>query len=478
LVTRFTGMLALACGLLALLPAAAQAAFDPAYEAQNYSKINERQAEYSTPGYQTLLAQKGLEQEQEAASILATDPERNFTGNLCWQHGNGCAGDVRLYDWQQNGHGIVTPVLFTARNGATLSGHVWATRSGPSKRPGIVITNGSVQAPEQLYWFAATTLAKRGYVVLTFDPQGQGRSDTYGEGADQNEGVPSQAGRPFFDGTEDALDFFLSSTKKPYEPRKSCTSGTSHQAKQDRRVKAGLDAAYNPLWKLVDSSRIGLAGHSFGASGVSFVGQKDPRVKAIVAWDNLSAPSAGPAPCPADPESRTVPPITKPALGMSADYFLTPTPYTSEPDPQGKSAGANAYTKAGVDTGELIIRGGTHYEFSYIPNQAFGATLRGMDLVAWYTGAWFDKYVKGDATADRRLLTGRWRDDSSEAAVDPNHDGNQFSVYYRSRLDIGLSGGRRVDCEDLRAGCAELVADDGRPANYSYLAEALTPDGR
>jgi hypothetical protein len=39
-----------------------------------------------------------------------------------------------------------------------------------------VITNGSVQAPERLYWFAAQTLAKARYVVLTFDPQGKGLS--------------------------------------------------------------------------------------------------------------------------------------------------------------------------------------------------------------------------------------------------------------------------------------------------------------
>ena len=72
-------------------------------------------------------------------------------------------------------------MLFTARNGATLSSHVWATKAGPAKRPAIVITNGSVQADEQLYWFAAQALAKAGYVVLTFDPQGQGQSDTQGQ---------------------------------------------------------------------------------------------------------------------------------------------------------------------------------------------------------------------------------------------------------------------------------------------------------
>ena len=74
-----------------------------------------------------------------------------------------------------------------------------------------MITTGSVQAPETLYWGLAAALAKHGYVVLTYDVQGQGRSDTFGEGPDQQEGVPSQAGQPFYDGTEDALDFLLSS---------------------------------------------------------------------------------------------------------------------------------------------------------------------------------------------------------------------------------------------------------------------------
>ena len=217
---------------------------------------------------------------------------------------------MRLYHWEADGHGIVEPVLFTGRNGATISGHVWATQSGQANRPGIVITNGSVQAPEQLYWFAAQTLAKAGYVVLTFDPQGQGQSDGRGEAPDENEGFPAQSdGRPFFDGTRDALDFFLSTPASVYKPRKSCETGTRHTAKQNRRVAAGLNAAYNPLWDMINQQKIGLAGHSFGAAGVSFIGQQDPRVDAIVAWDNLGRPSTSGGlpvqPCPADPaESR------------------------------------------------------------------------------------------------------------------------------------------------------------------------------
>lgn len=470
----------------ALLVPAAAGAFDLGTELSNYSKITERQATYLTIPYQLQLRKVGLQNGAAALAMQVADPEREFVSDLCWNGFDGCAGDVRLYDWQSKGYGIVQPVLFTARNGATLSGHVWATRAGPPRRPGIVITNGSVQADEQMYWYAAQALAKAGYVVLTWDPQGQGQSDTLGAGSDLTEGVPAQTdGRPFFDGTEDALNFFFSSPQHPYEPAPSCSTGTSHAAKQDRRAKAGLDAAYNPYSQMLDPTRVGIAGHSYGAAGVSYIGQADPRVKAIVAWDNLgpsSDPSAGggitgESPCPADPGARVSVPTTKPALGMSADYFIPPIPNFSAPVPLAKSTESLAYSTGGVDSGEIVIRGGSHFDFDWIPNPAFGATLRGADEIAWYTTAWFDRYVKGDPAADARLLTDRWRSDAREAAVDPSHDGNMFSFYYPSRLDIHLAGGPHFDCENLRDGCPGLSAADGYAGTYDFLALDTSPDG-
>ncbi|MGI8846408.1 MAG: alpha/beta hydrolase [Thermoleophilaceae bacterium] len=465
----------------ALLGAAPAVAFDPQVEAQNFSKGQERGAIYHTPEYQLLLRQISAQNQAAATAMQATDPERQFTTDLCGNGMDGCAGDVRLYDWGPKGYGIVKPVLFTARNGATLSGRVWATRSGPAKRPGIVITNGSVQADEQLYWFAAQTLAKAGYVVLTWDPQGQGQSDTQGAMPDQNEGTPAQSdGRPFYDGTVDAVNFFFSTPSRPYQPVKSCSSGTSHADKQSRRVAAGRNAAYNPLSEMLDQSRVGLAGHSYGAAGVSYVAQADPRIKAVVAWDNLGGTNpnkgngiGGEEPCPADPSARAVPKITKPGLGISGDYFLPPTPNTSDPDPLAKSTHSLDYSKAGVDTGELIIRGGTHLDFDFIPNDGFPATLRGADFIAWYTTAWFDKYVKGDASADSRLLTNRWNADRPEAAVDPKGDGNMFSFYYPSRLDVRVAG-KRFQSANLRSGNG--LAADCEPVPFSYVDVARSPD--
>jgi dienelactone hydrolase len=550
-VTLATLALALASGSASAAPA-----LDPAVEASNYSKTQERQAIYDTPQYQAQLAADSVQSQAQAIQTEAQDPEREFMSDLCWNLGNGCAGDIRLNDWGPKGYGIVKPVLFTARDGATLSGHVWATRSGPAQRPGIVITNGSVQADEQMYWYAAQTLAKAGYVVLTFDPQGQGQSDTFGEGADRSEGFPAQSdGRPFFDGTEDALNFFFSTPQQPYVPESSCSTGTSHAAKQSRRVAAGLDAGYNPFWELFDHRNVGLAGHSYGAAGVSYIGQWDPRVDAIVAWDNLSQASPGTnsgsfppgeAGCPAHPGDRTdmTPQLAKghgkPALGMSADYFLPPTPNTSYPDQSicpgveeayekgvqpsmndaqtCKSLASVEYSKHGIDSGEIVIRGGSHLDFSFIPNQAFGATLRGADEIAWYTTAWFDKYLKHNPKADARLLTNRWRSDAQEAAVDPGHDGNTFSFYHPSRLEIHTFAGQRMvargkrlvargkrlkrkgrvhrgrhlahrgrhlaakgrkpfDCEDMRSGCGgKLTANDGWPGEYGYVGIDTTSD--
>src|SRR5205823_10340325 len=159
---------------------------------------------------------------------------------------------------------------------------------------------------------------------------------------------------------EDAVNFFLSTPSNPYVPVPSCSTGTSHAAKQTARVERGLDNAYNPFGAILDARRIGLAGHSYGAAGVSYIAQWDPRVKAVVAWDNLGGPGpkAAPVPgtsggsavigeadCPADPSARRTVPITKPGLGISADYGLPPLPNLSLPDPSGKSPISLEYSK-------------------------------------------------------------------------------------------------------------------------------------
>jgi hypothetical protein len=137
---------------------------------------------------------------------------------------------------------------------------------------------------------------------------------------------------------------------------------------------------------------------------------------------------------------------------------------------------------------QVNIRGGTHEESAFLPGSVapvFGlATLRGQDMVAWYTTAWFDKHVKCpgaanaatcEAQADARLLTDRWRNDAPGQAVDLNGDANLFSFYLRSRYDFLSAGGDEVECADMRAGCPTM-APDGLPLPYSLLADAHQPD--
>src|SRR5690348_9712428 len=87
------------------LPAGA-AGFDPSREAKNFAITQERQAEYDTPGYQQRLAVISAQNTAEAARIQANDPGRFFADDLCYQEANGCAGDVRLYNWGPKHYGI------------------------------------------------------------------------------------------------------------------------------------------------------------------------------------------------------------------------------------------------------------------------------------------------------------------------------------------------------------------------------------
>ena len=133
----------------------------------------------------------------------------------------------------------------------------------------------------------------------------------------------------------------------------------------------------------------------------------------------------------ARPTRPTAPrsPITKPALGISADYGLPPTPEHLAARPDGEGVRVARLLQAGVDSGEIIIRGGSHLDFSFIPNQAFGALLRGPDLIDWYTPAWFDR--------TSRTIGRRQRGCSPTAGAKTptrprrsRHDGNAFSYYY------------------------------------------------
>ena len=413
--------------LVALVAAAPAAAYDPVREKDNFAHIDRRRSvEQSDPAWYAEILQNGATDTADLLTRDATSAGDRFSGSLCGTGMLTCAGDPRTRDWTG---GTATPILYRNRNGAHVEGHVWVGKAfahaAPGTLPGIVLETGSVQAPERWYYWAAQVLATHGYEVMTFDVQGQGRSDMFGSHDPQHfaAGVPAQDTTHFVEDLEDAIDFFESSA--------------------------------NPARSLLDSARLGIVGHSLGATAVSIVQAQDKRVDAAVAWDNV--------------DDSVTPRV--PMLGMSADYYLDPTPYASDPDPGSKATGFARWKAAGIDAMQVDLRGATHYEWSYAP-MMLPASLRGIDAAAWYTTAWFDKYLRADPSADSRLLTDRWRRDAVDERLDSSEGGDLYSFYFRSPVALHLADGTPYACADLRTDCP-LRADDGvaRARPYSYLTD-------
>ena len=289
-------------------------------------------------------------------------------------------------------------VAYENRFGALLRGHVYAPLPGArdpytgralrAPYPGVVITTGSVQGSEGMYEWLAQDLAERGYVVLTYDVQGQGTSETFPHDGSLD-GVPAQQLSNFVVGTRDSLSFFTATPDDRYRGR-----------------------TFNPYWRLFDRSpdrrtatpgrtdRIAVVGHSLGATAVSKVQAVDDRVAVAVALDKLDG---------------SYEPVV-PALALQAEYgfsvspwflsggsSLAPQPSPEGPDPMRERAtGFDAWHAAGVDSMLVVPRASTHLEWTDIP-LVLPASRYGQALSSGYVQAWLDRYLKHRDNADRLL---------------------------------------------------------------------------
>lgn len=396
------------------------------------------------------------------ATICVGDPFRS-------PQATGLDGDV-FYTSEAS----VVPVVFYDRDCARISGHIWVPRERAGPFPGVIITNGSFQAPETWYWWAAQALVRAGYEVMTYDPRGQGLSDQQAPNLEQGGNLNP---RVFWEGQVDAIDFIQSSPATPY-PRNQQCAGTYPTPV----------LPYNPLWKQLDGQRLGIAGHSLGAIGASVVqGYGAPAadpwpgkvsgsnpVKVVVGWDSLITPSGeGFSPItnyPAPPEllaavvkigtlgelPRFEPRI--PALSMHADYGLLPVPYAAPPDPGNDQITVEAWRASQLPVMSLVMRGSTHLDFSLAPGLPATSWCphpeQGLCEGGWaspaivhYSVAWFDRWLKkpgepGYDDADSRLL-----DDVGEQGA------NKLSFRYHSSRDFPDRGGIWHHCENIRAGC-------------------------
>ncbi len=443
-------------------------------ETQNYARITEAPLEQALdPVFLLRLQLQSVANIGDWTRRGLSDPSWLLlpSGNtpvtpLCTTWAEQCAGDPFRYPGFDGPDGRsfydteaeVIPVVIYDRDCARLSGRVWAPRNGRNGLPAVVIENGSIQAPETLYWWAAQALVRAGYVVMTFDPRGQGRSDQQSPRAQQGSNINPAV---FWEGLVDVIDFFRSSSVQPYPHNLSCAGTYATDV-----------TAFNPLIERIDPDRLGLAGHSLGAVGVSVVQSygapgaepwpglldADNPVDVIVAWDDLTTPrnagTGGPA---------VVPRV--PAMGQTSEYrFLGPA-FLTPPDPEGHKNAFAGWRDAGLPTFQLTIQGSSHFEWSPIPTFpasswcADTASRRctggwGLPLAEHYTVAWFDRWLKrpgepGYDDADARLLAD---DDWVE----------RYSFYSRSARAFPDRNGGMRRCEDIRAGCQDL--DIGVPS--------------
>lgn len=420
--------------LLSALPAGsvfAQEPGSPEHQQRDLRNMQEaygrNQAQASSPAFalaareefgEVLLGQ--LAQQAAAPGRPALTPGNVFPG---WNGGNPLR---RGWDGRR---GLRVPIAYTNRYGALIRGNVFAPLPGARDPytgerltgpfPGIVITTGSVQGSERMYFWLAQDLAERGYVVMTYDLQGQGTSETFPHENEQANalpfcnpfappqapemsgcpGVPAQQASNFVYGTQDALSFFLATPQRPYKNRPA----------SDVPVNA-----FNPLWERFDRSRdrsptasgrttrVGIIGHSLGAFAVSYVQGVDDRVQTAVALDKLGGGASS------YPGIGQVKPVV-PALGIQSEYGFTVNPYwanhgssltprpaspSERPDPKRELAtGFDLWRKAGVDSMVIVPRASTHLEYTDIA-YVMPASRYGQALTSVYVQAWLGRYLK------------------------------------------------------------------------------------
>jgi dienelactone hydrolase len=399
---------------------------------QNIADAYGRQTgqQLGNPAYtQALIAEHNEVWVQQLAQQAATPNRLALTPGNVFPGWNG--GNPLRRGWTGR-RGMRVPVSYTNRYGALIRGNVFAPLPGArdpysgrrlrGPYPGVVITTGSVQGSERMYWWLAQDLAERGYVVLTYDVQGQGTSETLPHENEQVNalpfcnplappsagedfgcpGVPAQQDSNFVYGTQDALRFFLSTPRRRYR------------------------GEFNPLWKLFDRSRdrrtatpgrtrrVAIVGHSLGASAVSYVQGVDRRVQTVVALDKLNAGAGG------FPGPQGVKPVV-PALAVQSEYGFNVQPYWMQhgssiqprpgspnegPDPRREaSSGFDAWRAAGVDSMLVVPRASTHLEYTDIA-YVLPASRYGQALTSVYVQRWLGRYLKHRRT---RLLASRLR---------------------------------------------------------------------
>lgn len=345
------------------------------------------------------------------------------------------------FDWQGEFLQDNEICFLSRQSGAELKAYLLAPANVDSvpdgSLPVIVIGPGSSgTALATYYLWSARDLAGHGYLALAVDPQGVGRSEVVGDparcGAGGCPGVPFQLADNFIDGLESGTDYVF--TRE------------------------------HPWLKKADLGRVGLAGHSLSSRAANYIQGIDPRIGAVVAWDNLASTLEGDAGTPsgggacgsligASAPGPSIPVIPRvPTLGEASDAIGSCNPTNTDPDI--KKTGFLYWREAGVPSMEVVFKGSAHGNWA----QSKQSVVEQLQAFEYYTRAWFDLYLKGDESARGRLA-------ATEVLGQPLDQ--LLSSQFRSALFLPESA---LDCADLVAGLC-------LPANVPGLPPAGSSDG-
>lgn len=407
-----------------------------------------------------------------ASPASAQDPQ---PGTPAWHEreaGNYAHAQGRVQDWSANpaapqpgandpqrslerwngARGEAIAIAYRNRYRARIVGHLWRPKHRrPGPLPAVVFVNGYGSAQDTYYW-AAQDLAEHGYLVMTFDPQGSGGSDTKPApefcepgGAwtqPQEMGIREQGSCAGQDPDDTPLReaeglTFIATGKLGDEDARG--TRTVYRKIAPRFVFGTLDAvAYllsdrNPWRADVDPERVGVAGHSAGAWAALMVANGDPRrrFRAAVAMDAYMGFDSGVT-------GRTPTLLLQSEQENVAGPRTVPPSDPRSPDQLHATRGVFADLRSrGIDTGFYVLRGSTHNEFTDTFTQA---SRKGQRVAGHLTLAWLDTYLRASDRGAARLTAERL-----DATADASSIGTGTHDPARGNVPYTIAGDRLAD---------------------------------
>ena len=240
----------------------------------------------------------------------------------------------------------------TGRSAPTGSGTPWSSRpaaarrspatsgrprTDPPQRPAVVITTGSVQAPETLYWGQAATLARARLRGAHLRRPGPGSLRHARRGARPAGERPGSGRRAVLrrDGGRARLP--------PLHPGASVRAAPELHLRHEPRGEAGPPRRGRPGRRLQPALQRWSTGAGSGSPATRSAPPPSPSSARRIRASTRSSPgttsrprTTGRSALPAArrrPQTRQTPPITKPALGISNDYGIVPLPLNYETTP-------------------------------------------------------------------------------------------------------------------------------------------------